>query len=121
MLPRGYLDLARQVMIWLGFYFGYLAVRGLVDRNTTKALLNGINVIDFEQRTFHHLFEQTAQRFVDSSHLFLTAAAWTYWNSEFTVPAATLPLASLRRHGRFARFGNLIPLAHMVGVVGYVF
>ena len=48
-LPRGYLDFGRQVAIWLGFYFGYLAVRGLVDRNPTKAILNGINVIDFER------------------------------------------------------------------------
>ena len=119
-LPRGYLDFGRQLAIWLGFYFGYLAVRGLVDRNTTKALLNGINVIDFEQRTFHHLFEQTAQRIVDSSHLFLTAAAWTYWNSEFTVLCATLLFVYLRRHERFARFRNTILLANMIGLVGYV-
>jgi PAP2 superfamily len=119
-LPRGYLDLARQVMIWLGFYFGYLAVRGLVDRNPTKALLNGINVIDFEQRTFHHLFELTAQRIVDSSHFLLTLTAWTYWNSEFTVLCATLLFVYLRRHERFARFRNTILLANMIGLVGYV-
>jgi PAP2 superfamily len=119
-LPRGYLDLARQVMIWLGFYFGYLAVRGLVDRNPTKAILNGIDVIGFEQRTFHHLFEQTAQRIVDSSHFLLTIAAWTYWNSEFTVLCATLLFVYLRRHERFARFRNTILLANMIGLIGYV-
>src|SRR3954466_14269249 len=120
MLPRGYLDFGRQVAIWLGFYFGYLAVRGLIDRNPTKAVLNGINVIDFEQRTFHHLFEQTAQRIVDSSQLFLTAAAWTYWNSEFTVLCATLLFIYLRRHPHFARFRNTILLANMLGLIGYV-
>jgi membrane-associated phospholipid phosphatase len=119
-LPRGYLDLARQVVIWLGFYFGYLAVRGLVDRNPTKAILNGINVIDFEQRTFHHLFEQTAQRIADSSHVLLTAAAWTYWNSEFTVLCATLLFVYLRRHEHFARFRNTVLLANMLGLIGYV-
>jgi membrane-associated phospholipid phosphatase len=120
MLPRGYLDFGRQVAIWLGFYFGYLAVRGLVDRNPTKAILNGINVIDFEQRTMHHLFEQTAQRIADSSHLLLTAAAWTYWNSEFTVLCATLLFMYLRRHERFAKFRNTILLANVIGLVGYV-
>jgi hypothetical protein len=119
-LPRGYLDFARQVGIWFGFYFGYLAVRGLVDRNPTKAILNGMNVIDFEQRTLHHLWEQTAQRIVDSSHLLLTAAAWTYWNSEFTVIGLTLLFVYLRRHERFARFRNTILLANVLGLVGYV-
>jgi membrane-associated phospholipid phosphatase len=119
-LPRGYLDFGRQVAIWLGFYFGYLAVRGLVDRNPTKAILNGINVIDFEQRTMHHLFEQTAQRIADSSHLLLTAAAWTYWNSEFTVLCATLLFMYLRRHERFAKFRNTVLLANVIGLIGYV-
>ena len=118
-LPRGYLDFARQVAIWLGFYFGYLAVRGLVDRNPTKAMLNGINVIDFEQRTFHHLFELTAQRVADSSHVLLTAAAWTYWNSEFTVLCITLLFMYLRRHERFAQFRNTILLANLLGLIGY--
>jgi membrane-associated phospholipid phosphatase len=119
-LPRGYLDFARQVAIWLGFYFGYLAVRGLVDRNPTKAVLNGMNVIGFEQRTLHHLWEQTAQRIADSSHVLLTAAAWTYWNSEFTVIGLTLLFVYLRRHERFARFRNTILLANVIGLIGYI-
>jgi hypothetical protein len=42
-------------------------------------------VISFEQHFSHHLFELTVERMADSSSLLLTAAAWTYWNSEFTV------------------------------------
>jgi membrane-associated phospholipid phosphatase len=119
-LPRGYAHFAGQVFIWLGFYFSYLAVRGLADRDPTKAFVNGLNVIDFEQRTFHHLFELTAQRVVDSSHLLLTAAAWTYWNSEFTVLCATLLFVYLRRHDWFARFRNTILFANVIGLLGYV-
>ncbi|MES1247405.1 MAG: phosphatase PAP2 family protein [Actinomycetota bacterium] len=119
-LPRGYLDFAAQVAIWLGFYFGYLAVRGLVDRNPAKAFVNGLGVIGFEQRTMHHLWEQTAQRIADSSHLLLTAAAWTYWNSEFTVIGLTLLFVYLRRHERFKQFRNTILLANMIGLVGYI-
>jgi membrane-associated phospholipid phosphatase len=118
-LPRGYLDFARQLAIWLGFYFGYLAVRGLVDRNTGRAFINGLDVIGFEERTFHHLFEQSAQRVADSSHVLLTAAAWTYWNSEFTVLCITLLFVYLRRHERFAQFRNTILLANMIGLIGY--
>jgi hypothetical protein len=119
-LPRGYLDFVRQVGIWLGFYFGYLAVRGFVDRNPAKAFVNGLGVIGFEQRTLHHLWEQTAQQIADSSHLLLTAAAWTYWNSEFTVIGLTLLFVYLRRHERFAQFRNTILLANVIGLIGYV-
>jgi membrane-associated phospholipid phosphatase len=109
-----------QVVIWLGFYFSYLAVRGVADRDPTKAFVNGLNVIDFEQRTLHHLFEQTAQRVVDSSHILLTAAAWTYWNSELTVLCITLLFIYLRRHEWFSRFRNTVLLANVLGLLGYV-
>ena len=55
-LPRGYVDLLRQCMIWFGFYFAYLGVRSLADRNPAKAFANGLRVVDFEQSTTHHLF-----------------------------------------------------------------
>jgi membrane-associated phospholipid phosphatase len=118
-LPRGYSDFGRQVVIWLGFSVSYMLVRSLVDRNPTKALINGLRVIDFEQRTLHHLFEQTAQHIADSSHLLLTAAAWTYWNSEFTVITLALLWVYLRRHDQFARFRNAILLANVMGLAGY--
>ena len=119
-LPRGYKDLAFQVGIWLGFYFSYLAVRGLVDQNPTRAFLNGFRVIDFEQRLTSHFLEQTAQRVADSSHVLLTAAAWTYWNSEFTVITAALLWVYLRRHDWFAWFRNTVLLANVLGLLGYV-
>ena len=119
-LPRGWTHLGAQVVIWIGFYLSYLAVRSLVDRDPSKAIVNGLGVIDFEQRTTHHLFEQTAQRIADSSHLLLTAAAWTYWNSEFTVITLALVWVYFRRHERFAKFRNTILLANVIGLIGYV-
>ena len=118
-LPRGYLDLLRQLVIWFGFYFAYAAVRSLADRNPSKAFSNGLWIVDFEQRTTHQLFELTAQRLADSSHLLLTAAAWTYWNSEFTVIGLALLWVYLRRHETFARLRNTVLLANVLGLVGY--
>ena len=63
-------------------------------------------MIDFEQQVTSRFFEQTAQQVADSSHLLLTAAAWTYWNSEFTVIGLSLLWIYLRRHDCFARFRN---------------
>ena len=118
-LPRGWTDFWLQLGIWLGFYFGYMAVRSLADRDPGKAFLNGVRVIGLEQRISSHLFEQTAQRIADSSHFLLTAAAWTYWNSEFTVIGVALLWVYLRRHDTFARLRNTVLLANVLGLVGY--
>src|SRR5438128_11778471 len=118
-LPRGWAHFGVQLALWLGFYISYLAVRGAVYQNTSQAYANGRSVIHFEHHWLHHLFELTVQRIVDSSHLLLTAAAWTYWNSEFTVVGLTLLWVYLRRHEAFARFRNTILLANVIGLVGY--
>ncbi|MFN2629155.1 MAG: phosphatase PAP2 family protein [Gaiellaceae bacterium] len=120
LLPRGYADLLRQCAIWFGFLVAYQLVRGLADRDPARAFSNGLRVLDLEQRATHHLWELTAQRVADSSHLLLTASAWTYWNSEFSVIGLSLLWVYLRRHHAFARLRNTILLANVVGLVGYV-
>jgi hypothetical protein len=117
--PRGWSDFGFQIAIWVGFYFGYQVVRSLADQNPAKAVLNGFRVIDLEQRFTSHFLEQTAQRIADSSHLLITAAAWTYWNSEFTVIGLSLLWVYLRRHDHFARFRNTILLTNVIGLIGY--
>jgi PAP2 superfamily len=119
-LPRGWTDFGFQVAIWLGFYFGYLAVRSVVDHDQTKALINGVRVIAFEQRISPNLFEHALQRVAETSHVLMTAAAWTYWNSEFTVIGLSLLFVYLRRHERFAKFRNTILVANVIGLIGYV-
>ncbi|HLY85398.1 MAG TPA: phosphatase PAP2 family protein [Gaiellaceae bacterium] len=119
-LPRGWLDFGLQLVIWLGFYVSYLGVRHLVNHDTGKALVNGLKVISLEQQVTHHLYELTVERIADSSSLLLTASAWTYWNSEFTVIGVTLLWVYLRRHEAFARFRNTILLANVIGLIGFV-
>jgi PAP2 superfamily protein len=119
-LPRGWRDFAIQLVIWFGFYFTYLGVRHLTYSTPGKALGNGLRVISLEQRVTHHLFELTVERVADSSSLLLTAAAWTYWNSEFTVIGLALLWVYLRRHEGFTRFRNTILLANIIGLVGFV-
>lgn len=118
-LPRGWAHFFSQVAIWFGFYFSYLGVRSLTNRDPSEALTNGLRVISLEQHLMHHLFELTAQRLADSSHLLLTATAWTYWNSEFTVIGLALLWVYLRRHEHFSRFRNAILLANLIGLVGF--
>jgi membrane-associated phospholipid phosphatase len=118
-LPRGWRHFGLQLGIWFGFYFSYLAVRHLTDKDPTKAVVNGLRVISLERHVTPHLFELTVERIADSSSTLLTATAWTYWNSEFTVIGLALLWVYLRRHDGFARFRNTILLANLIGLVGF--
>ena len=118
-LPRGWADLARQLAIWFGFLLVYQAARGIADRNPAQAFDNGLRVINLE-RHVHGLVELSFQRFVDSSSFLISAASWTYWNSEFTVVGLALLWVYLRRHEAFIRFRNTILLANVIGLIGYV-
>lgn len=118
-LPRGWRDFGIQLGIWFGFYFSYLAVRHLTDGNPGQAMLNGLRVISLEQDVTHHLYEVTVERIVDSYSWLLTATAWTYWNSEFTVIGLSLLWVYLRRHEAFIRFRNTILLANLIGLLGF--
>ncbi len=118
-LPRGWGDFLLQVLIWLGFLAAYQAARGVADRNPATAFENGLKVIDIEQRG-NALFELSLQAAVQSSE-FLAFATWgTYWLSQFTVLALTLLWVYLRRNEYFTRVRNMIMLANVIGLAGYV-
>jgi membrane-associated phospholipid phosphatase len=119
-LPRGYADFARQLLIWFAFVFAYQVARGFADRNPSKAFLDGWRILDFEQRVTNHVFELTLQQFAVSSAVLSKLVAWTYWNSEFTVVGLALLWVYLRRHESFSRFRNAIIGANLVGLIGYI-
>jgi membrane-associated phospholipid phosphatase len=118
-LPRGWRDFWRQLAIWFGFLLAYQVVRGIADRNPTRAFENGLWVIDVEQHATG-LVELSLQRVISSSEFLTAAVSWTYWNSEFTVVGLTLLWVYLRRNDAFYRFRNWILLANAIGLVGYV-
>ena len=119
-LPRGYADFARQLLIWFGFVFAYQVARGFADRNPAKAFVDGWRILDFEQRVTNHVFEVTLQQFAVSSSVLSKLVSWTYWNSEFTVVGLALLWVYLRRHEAFSRFRNAIIGANLVGLIGYI-
>ncbi len=118
-LPRGWLDLGRQLVIWFGFLLAYQVARGVADRNPAHAFENALKVIDFE-RSSNALFELTLQGYVHSSDLLMTLSSWTYWLSQFTVLGLALLFVYLRRNESFARVRNMILATNVIGLVGYV-
>ena len=118
-LPRGWRDFARQLAIWFGFLLVYQIARGVADRDPTRAFENGLWVISVEERV-SDLFELTLQELAHSSSVLMAIVSWTYWNSEFTVVGLALLWVYLRRNDVFPRFRNLIMLANVIGLAGYV-
>jgi membrane-associated phospholipid phosphatase len=118
-LPRGWGDFGRQLVIWFGFGLAYQIARGLADRNPARAFENGLKVIDIESRT-HALFEISLQRLMDSPGLLTLFANWTYWMSQFTVVGLALLYVYFRHNDAFVRFRNLLLLANVLGLIGYV-
>ena len=119
LLPRGWLDLFRQLLIWFGFLLAYQVARGVSDRSTAKAFENARSVIDFEARVTG-LWELSLQSYVQSSHALAVSMQWTYWLSQFAVVGLALLWVYLRRHHAFTRFRNVLMLSNVIGLFGYV-
>jgi hypothetical protein len=118
-LPRGWADFGLQLSIWFGFLLAYQFVRGLADRNPSKAFDNGWWVLGVEQGITHHIYELTLQNLTESSAFLNRLASLTYWLSEFAVVGLALLYVYLRRHESFKRFRNWILVANVLGLVGY--
>jgi hypothetical protein len=120
-LPRGWSDLGLQLAIWFGFAVLYQLARGVADRKgPAVAFAHGRDVLNFELRVTHRVYELTLQNFVDQKHWLETLVSWTYWNSEFTVVGLAVLWVYLRRNDAFPQFRNAVLLANLIGLVGYV-
>jgi hypothetical protein len=118
-LPRGWRVAALQCAIWLGFLLSFQLARGLVDHDRGVAVANGWRIVEVERHLRRPLVELTLQRLAYSSEWLRSAAAWTYWNSEFTVVLAALVWVYVRRREHFARLRNSLVLAGLLALVGF--
>jgi PAP2 superfamily protein len=119
LLPRGWFDLFRQVLIWFGFVLAYQVARGVADRSPAVAFENARGVIDVERRVTG-LWELSLQSWTESWHALTVLTSWTYWLSQFAVVGLALLWVYFRRYEHFIRFRNLLMLANVIGLVGYV-
>jgi hypothetical protein len=118
-LPRGWLDLFRQVLIWFGFVLAYQVARGIADRSPSVAFKNGRDVIDIERRVTG-LWELSLQSWTESYVVLGRLTSWTYWLSQFAVVGLALLWVYFRRYDHFIKFRNVLMLANVIGLFGYV-
>ena len=119
-LPRGPLDLVRQVLIVSIFDVVYELSRVVAVGDRSDALRHARSVVHTEQSLgiFHEL---SVQRFVAHAPGVVSHVAnWTYFNAQFTITFSFLLWAYLFRNDRFTTVRNAIIAADAIGVVGYI-
>jgi membrane-associated phospholipid phosphatase len=118
--PRGGRDLARQLVIWLGFALVYETARGLARGSAAEARQHGRSVISVEQ-ALGAFFEPGLQhRVIDASQALITAANWTYWIAQFGAVTVVLAWAYVRHTDHYIVLRNALIATNVIGYVGYV-
>jgi len=117
-LPQGWLDVARQVSLFLCAYFAYRLVRGTVEGRATAAFQHAREVISVE-RTLHLFVEPSVQAWASGSHLVMEIASWLYVNAQTSVTIGALLYVYLRHNQSFYFVRNMLMIGMAIALVGY--
>ena len=119
LLPNGWRDLARQIMLFCGAYYLYRLVRGNVDGRAAVAFDNARELIGVE-RSLGLFVEPTVHAWAEGIEPLADLASWMYVNSHFTVTVVTLAYLYLRRNECFYFVRNMFMIAMGIALLGYV-
>ena len=119
MLPRGWSDLVRQIVLFCGAYWLYRLVRGTVDGRAAQAFENARAIVDAE-RALGLFVEPAVHAWATAHALVIDFASWMYLNSHFAVTTVTLAWIYLRRNERFYFVRNMFMVAMGIALVGYM-
>ena len=117
-LPKGRLDLLRQIGLFCGAYWLYRLVRGLTDGRADLAFAHAREVIDLE-RALGLFTEPAVHTWARESSWLIDSASWMYVNSHFTITTLTLAFVYLRRNPSFYFIRNMFMVAMGIALVGY--
>ena len=118
-LPKGWPDLGRQIVLFCGAYWLYRLVRGLVDGRAGQAFDNARQVIDIE-RGLGLFIEPSVNAWTSAHEVVADFAGWMYVNSHFAVTTVTLAWIYLRRNERFYFVRNMFMVAMGLALLGYM-
>src|ERR1700691_3452856 len=119
LLPHGWLDALRQVLLFAAAYLAYRLVRGLVAGDANAAFAHARDLISLE-RTLHVFVEPSIQAWASGSHFVMVLTSWTYVNAQTTVTVAALVYLYLRHNRNFYFVRNMFMIAMAIALVGYV-
>jgi membrane-associated phospholipid phosphatase len=118
-LPRGWADLLRQIMLFCGAYWLYRLVRGQVDGRAAQAFENAQHIVHLE-KALGLFVEPAVNSWAEANEWVADIASWLYVNSHFTITTVTLAFLYLRRNDRFYFVRNMFLVAMGIALVGYL-
>src|SRR5919201_7145231 len=121
LLPRGPVDVVRQVLLFAAAYYGYRLVRGAVDDplGAAAAFKNARELISIEQ-SLHIFVEPSVQAWAASKPVIIDFASWVYINAQVTVTVSALVYLYLRHNASFYFVRNMFVVAMAIALVGYI-
>jgi membrane-associated phospholipid phosphatase len=120
LLPHGWTDILRQLVLFGGAYLLYTIVRGAANGEAAAAFKHARQLISVE-RALHLFVEPSVQAWASGSHFLMGTATWLYLNAQTTVLLATLLYLYLFHNRNFYFVRNMLMVAMTVGLVGYIF
>ena len=121
-LPRGWTDAFRQVLLAVAAYTVYELVRAVVYGNAYspgyKPFGDATKIINLE-RLLHVFAEPSIQAWVAGRHWLMDIADWTYLNAHYFVTLGALVFIYLRRNESFYFVRNVFMIAMALALVGY--
>jgi hypothetical protein len=118
-LPHGWLDIVRQLLLFGGAYMLYRLVRGLADSRTTVAFQHARELISTE-RTLHFFIEPSVQAWAQGSHLLMGAATFLYITAQSSVLVGVLLYLYMFHNRSFYFVRNMLMVSMAVALVGYI-
>jgi len=118
MLPKGWTDLLRQILLFCGAYWLYRLVRGEVGDRVAVAFENARHIAGVE-RSLGLLFEPSVNRWAEAHGWIADGASWLYVNSHFVVTTFALAYLYLRRNEHFYFVRNMFMVAMGIALAGY--
>ena len=119
MARRRWLDPVLQVALFVGAYYAYRLVRGLVDGRAGAAFENARTLLDIE-RSMGLFFEPGLQDWTERHAWLMDSANWIYVNSHFTLTTAFLIWLYVKRNEAFCFVRNMFMVSMAIALVGYV-
>jgi hypothetical protein len=119
LLPRGWLDATRQVLLFASAYFAYRIVRGLAEGDAAAAFAHARDLISLE-RGLHVFVEPSIQAWASGSHFLIVLASWLYVNAQGPITIAALLYLYLRHNSSFYFVRNMFMIAMAIALVAYV-
>jgi PAP2 superfamily len=117
-LPQGWLDVLRQIVLFGAAYLGYSLVRGLVEGRASAAFQHARDLIQVE-RTLHLFVEPSVQAWASGSHVLMDFSSWLYVNAQTSITLAALIYLYVRHNGSFYFVRNMFAIAMLIALVGY--